>query len=82
LAAPGSAASAPGASRAAAGAGSTPAAADAAAPGAPSAPGPTNLARTGSASEEKALLGLGIMLLGAGLLVMTRPTRPVVRAGF
>ena len=37
--------------------------------------GPANLARTGSASEKKGLLGLGLMLLGAGLLVMTRPIR-------
>jgi hypothetical protein len=47
-----------------------------------SAAGPTNLARTGSASEEKALLGLGLMLLGAGILVMTRPTRRMVPARF
>ena len=40
------------------------------APGAP-------LARTGSASTTRAYLGFGIMLVGAGLLVMTRPTRPV-----
>lgn len=39
--------------------------------GAPTIP----LARTGSASLTRALLGLGIMLVGAGLLVMTRPTR-------
>jgi hypothetical protein len=37
------------------------------------APG-TPLARTGSASTTRGLLGLGIMLVGAGLLVMTRPT--------
>jgi hypothetical protein len=48
----------------------------AAVPGAP--PAPTNLARTGSASQKRALLGLGVMLLGAGLLVMTRPTRRVL----
>jgi hypothetical protein len=79
----GSAASASGASRpTAGGAGPTSAANGAAAPGAPSTAGPTNLARTGSASEEKALLGLGLMLLGAGLLVMTRPTRRVVGVGF
>jgi hypothetical protein len=50
-----------------------PAAGGAATPGAPT--DPTNLARTGSASEQRALLGLGVMLLGAGLLVMTRPSR-------
>jgi hypothetical protein len=55
-------------------------------PGAPAAPGSseaspaadapaTPLARTGSASQTRALLGLGIMLVGAGILVMTRPTR-------
>ncbi len=55
-------------------------------PGAPAAPGSsdatpaadapaTPLARTGSASQTQALLGLGIMLVGAGVLVMTRPTR-------
>jgi hypothetical protein len=38
-------------------------------------PAPTGLARTGSPSQTRALLGLGIMLLGAGLLVMTRPSR-------
>jgi hypothetical protein len=57
----------------------SPAAAGAPAPGAAAttgpAPAPTNLARTGSASRTRALLGLGVMLLGAGLLVMTRPTR-------
>ena len=42
--------------------------APAAAPAAP-------LARTGAASERQALFGLGIMLLGAGLVVMTRPSR-------
>jgi hypothetical protein len=45
--------------------------ASAGAPGAPATP----LARTGSPSETRALFGLGIMLVGAGLLVMTRPTR-------
>jgi hypothetical protein len=33
------------------------------------------LARTGSASTTRALLGFGVMLVGAGLLVMTRPAR-------
>jgi hypothetical protein len=46
--------------------------------GSPTSPAPaalaSPLARTGSASTEHGLLGLGIMLLGAGLLVMTRPT--------
>lgn len=37
---------------------------------APSSP----LARTGSGSAEHGLFGVGILLLGAGLLVMTRPT--------
>ena len=41
--------------------------------GAASAADPSNLARTGSASETHALLGLGLMLLGAGIVVMTRP---------
>jgi hypothetical protein len=48
------------------------------APGAPGAaagaPG-TPLARTGSPSETRALFGFGIMLVGAGLLVMTHPKR-------
>jgi hypothetical protein len=47
-------------------------AAGGAAPGAPNPPAP--LARTGSASSQQAFFGLGIMLLGAGLVVMTRPT--------
>jgi hypothetical protein len=51
----------------AAGAAPTPSVA-AGAPGGP-------LARTGSASEQRALVGLGLMLLGIGVLVMTRPTR-------
>jgi hypothetical protein len=58
------------------GAGAT--AGPAAAAAVPGAPAPTNLARTGSASQKRALLGLGVMLLGAGLLVMTRPTRRVL----
>ena len=40
------------------------------------------LARTGSASERHALFGLGILMLGAGLVVMTRPARrmaPIAR---
>ena len=45
--------------------------ATAATPGAPAAP----LARTGSPTETRALFGLGIMLVGFGLVVMTRPTR-------
>jgi hypothetical protein len=48
------------------------------APGAPGAaagaPG-TPLARTGSPTETRALFGLGIMLVGAGLVVMTNPKR-------
>jgi hypothetical protein len=50
-------------------AGAAPAAPAEAAPAAPSSP----LARTGSASTERAFFGLGILLVGAGLLVMTRP---------
>jgi hypothetical protein len=38
----------------------------------------TPLARTGSASTARGLFGLGIMLTGAGLVVMTRPTRRAV----
>jgi hypothetical protein len=48
---------------------------DAAAPADPAAP----LARTGSATTEHGLFGLGIMLLGAGLVVMTRPARSALR---
>jgi hypothetical protein len=44
-------------------------------PSAAGAAGPGNLARTGTTSEKRALFGLGLMLLGAGVLVMTRPTR-------
>ena len=43
------------------------------APGAPAAP----LARTGSPSQTRALFGFGIMLVGVGVLVMTRPTRRI-----
>jgi hypothetical protein len=50
----------------------------AASPSAATPPAGSPLARTGSASEQKGLLGLGVMLLGAGLLVMTRPTRRVL----
>jgi hypothetical protein len=59
-----------------------------AAPGAPAstapgggtatAPAPGNLARTGSTSSRDGLFGLGLMLLGFGVVVMTRPNR---RAG-
>jgi hypothetical protein len=45
-----------------------------AAPAAPAAPG-SPLARTGSASATRAFFGLGVLLVGAGLVVMTRPTR-------
>jgi hypothetical protein len=48
--------------------------APAAAPAAP-------LARTGSGSTTHGLFGLGIMLLGAGILVMTRPTRRTALLG-
>ena len=65
-AAPGAAGTTP--SPAPAGAGGT-------AAGVQPAAGPAALARTGSASEKNALFGLGLMLLGAGLLVMTRPVR-------
>ena len=37
---------------------------------------PPSLARTGAASERNSLLGLGLVLLGVGMLVMTRPKRP------
>jgi hypothetical protein len=48
----------------------------AAAPGDAAAPAPAApLARTGSATTQHGLFGLGIMLLGAGLVVMTRPAR-------
>jgi hypothetical protein len=43
---------------------------------APGAAAPPLLARTGSTSEQNALVGLGLMLLGVGMLVMTRPSRP------
>ena len=64
--APGSAATGSAATPGSAAAGGTVAAAASAA-------NPSNLARTGSPSERNALLGLGLMLLGAGILVMTRP---------
>ena len=64
------------------GAQSTPGATTAAPAGAPSVPGTATtgtpaapLARTGSATATRALFGLGIMLVGFGLVVMTRPTR-------
>jgi hypothetical protein len=47
-------------------------------PAAGAAPAPGNLARTGSASRKDALFGFGLLLLGFGMVVMTRPTR---RAG-
>jgi hypothetical protein len=60
------------------------------APGAPGAGAPSAapasqapaspLALTGSASEQRALFGLGMMLVGAGLLVMTRPSKRLVAA--
>lgn len=54
-----------------------------AAPGQPTpAPAPAGpLARTGAGSERHALFGLGILLLGAGMLVMTRPTPGPVPIG-
>jgi hypothetical protein len=73
--APRSAASAP----AAAGANGAPAAQPApgeAAPAGPAAP----LARTGSATSQRGLFGLGVLLLGAGILVMTRPSKRMVTA--
>jgi hypothetical protein len=42
------------------------------------APAPGNLARTGSATSRDGLFGLGLVLLGFGVVVMTRPSR---RAG-
>jgi hypothetical protein len=70
-AAPRSAAARPPAAPKPAGAGA------AVAPAAPAAaPSATpNLARTGSPSQQRALLGLGLVLLGAGMLVMTGPKR-------
>jgi len=59
------------ASSAAGGAGGAPVAGAAA-------PSAGNLARTGSTSSRDGLFGLGLMLLGFGVVVMTRPTR---RAG-
>jgi hypothetical protein len=91
-AAPGQAAPKPGEAPAPRGAASAPAAAaprpdtaggatGAPAPDAP-APAPSSpLARTGSASTQRALFGFGIMLLGAGLLVMTRPPQRIGVAG-
>jgi hypothetical protein len=60
------------------GATTTPGPAPTAGAAVPGAAAPNSLARTGSASQRRALLGLGVMLLGAGLLVMTRPTRRVL----
>jgi hypothetical protein len=54
--------------------GTSPAPAAAPAPSDPAAPA-APLARTGSATETRGLFGLGIMLVGFGLVVMTRPTR-------
>ena len=48
------------------------------APGDPAKP----LARTGSASQTRALFGLGLMLFGAGLVVMTRPVKRMVPVRF
>ncbi len=48
------------------------------APGDPAKP----LARTGSATETRALFGLGLMLFGAGLVVMTRPVKRMVPVRF
>jgi len=47
--------------------------------GAGTAPG--DLARTGSTSTRDGLFGLGLMLLGFGVVVMTRPTRRPRRPG-
>ncbi len=80
--APGRTASgAPGPSSAKAPAPTAGAPASAAPGGAPTtgaAPAPADLARTGSTSSRDGLFGLGLMLLGFGVVVMTRPTR---RAG-
>jgi hypothetical protein len=71
---PGSAAPAPRTAASAPAAGSkTAPAPDATAAPAPAAAPAGPLARTGSPSTTRALLGLGIMLVGAGLLVMSRP---------
>jgi len=75
---PGASSAAP--RRTAADSGSSAPAAGAPAPSAGQAPGaapsPGNLARTGSAGERDALFGFGLLLLGFGLVVMTRPSRP------
>lgn len=71
-AAPSPAAPTPGSARAPSATASGDAAAPA--PAGPAAP----LARTGSATTQHGLFGLGIMLLGAGLVVMTRPARPAL----
>ena len=42
----------------------------------------TPLARTGSGTAQQSLFGLGIMLFGAGLVVMTRPSRRPVPTRF
>ena len=49
---------------------------------APPAPPASPLARTGSGSATRALFGLGILLVGAGLLVMTQPAKRMAGAGF
>jgi hypothetical protein len=71
--APRTAASAPGAKSSGSATNPAPAAtpAPADASQAPQAP----LARTGSASTTRGLFGVGVMLTGAGILVMTRPSR-------
>jgi len=75
--APRSAASATPPSRPAAPAVTTPAPTAGPAPAAAGAtPPPSGLARTGASSAKQGLFGLGIMLLGFGVVVMTRPRRP------
>lgn len=50
---------------------------EAAPPRAPASP----LARTGSPTTERSLFGLGILLVGAGLMVMTRPAQRLISSG-
>ena len=80
-ASPRTAASAGGSNPAAPGAStpSSPAGTGAAAPAPGTTTPPPGLARTGASSTTQGLFGLGIMLLGAGVVVMTRPNRRPAR---
>jgi hypothetical protein len=79
---PGPARPGQGATRGAPGAAGAPSSAS----GDPAAPAPGDpakpLARTGSPAQTRALFGLGLMLFGAGLVVMTRPVRRMVPVRF